>query len=130
VFGGDAELVAVGVGHYPPSEAGNLVVLDVGASDFDDPGSGCLQIAHRSVEMEASATFGRMGHPLKCDREGSRSLRSQPNEAHRPLGDFDPEQFGPETGQAIFISGVDHNGADSGNQIFSQGASYSRGGRM
>jgi hypothetical protein len=59
--------------------------------------------------MEAPAAFGRMGHALEGDGEGSRSLRSQPKEALHAVGDLNPEQFGPESGQPLFISRVDHN---------------------
>ena len=109
LVGGDAKLVAVGVGHHPPGEAGNLVVFDVGASNCDDPGGSFFQVAHGGVEMETPAAFGRMGHALEGDGECPRSLRSQPQETIRAVGDFNPEQFGPESGQALFISRVDHN---------------------
>jgi hypothetical protein len=71
-----------------------------------------------------------MGHPLECDREGARSLWTEPEETRYPMGDLDPEEFTPEPGQAPFVSGVYHDGADSGNQIVSQGVSYSQGFRM
>jgi hypothetical protein len=119
VFRGDAELVAVGIGHHPPGEAWDLVVLEVGAADLDDPGGGCLQIAYGRVEMESAATLGRLGHPLEGDREGARSLRLEPDEALGPLGDLDPQKLGPERRQTLFIGGVEHDRADSGNQIVS-----------
>jgi len=93
MLGGDAELVAVGVGHHPPGETGNLVILDVRASHFDDSGGGFFQIAYRCVEMETPATLGWMRHPLEGDRESARSLRPKPKKAPGPLGDFYPEEF-------------------------------------
>jgi hypothetical protein len=59
--------------------------------------------------MEAPAALGRIGHALEGDGEGSRSLRSQPEEALRAVGDFNSEQFGPESGQTFFIRRVDYN---------------------
>ena len=78
MLGGDAELVAVGVGHHPPGETWNLVILDVGASHFDDSGGGCFQIAYRGVEMKTPATLGWTLYPLEGDRESARSLRPKP----------------------------------------------------
>ena len=68
LLGGDAELVAIGIGHDPPPKAGDLVVLDMGAAQADDAGGGGFEIAHRSVQVEAATPRGRLSHPLKGNR--------------------------------------------------------------